>query len=310
MGYVLEGPDGAGKTTLARELAQRYQMRWNHFGPPKKPPLEEYLHWLVGLDPDHHRVIDRFHLGESVYGPIWRGTLPLTPPILMTIEWALMVRGYTLVHVTQSLRALVNAIEERGDELVKVEELGKIIEGYWSVMHLSFMDRIVYDWRQGEFNPDERTRAEERAQLSREYCQWVKGYPGTGSLSPQHIFVGERINPNLAEKSRGVPFACGTAGDWLLHAIWQNGWQSSCYLTNAKKLNGSEDQVAREIRWLRGIRRSKGLFQPTIYALGKTAKRVLDSHQLESILIAHPSYHRRFHHGDGPVSYAQLLRTS
>src|SRR4051812_40343820 len=117
MSFVLEGPDGAGKSTLALTLAREYGLTIDHFGPPKQPPLREYLHWLIQRDSwPHRRVIDRFHLGEAVYGPVWRKTNNLTRMVLSTIEWALMVRGYTLVHVTRPLDRLVATLDERGDD--------------------------------------------------------------------------------------------------------------------------------------------------------------------------------------------------
>jgi hypothetical protein len=73
---IVEGPDGAGKTQLARQLAQDHQLLYHHEGPPP-----------VGVDPLHHYgsileharyvpsgiVFDRFALGERVYGPMLRG---------------------------------------------------------------------------------------------------------------------------------------------------------------------------------------------------------------------------------------------
>jgi hypothetical protein len=247
-------------------------------------------------------VIDRFHLGESVYGPIFRGTEPLSIPDLCTIEWALTVRGYTLVHVTKSLNHLVSTLEKRGDHMVRPDQLGKIVEGYWSIMQESFMPRFTYDWP--NVIP---TWPEKYANRARLYGERMGGWPGTGSLQPKVILVGERLNPNLVEQAHNTPFGYGSAATWLIHAIWNLSWQSEVYLTNARKVTGDEKLVGQEIRWLRGRAFAEGRSIPRVIALGKLASRVLGDHKIDHQLVFHPSYHRRFHFNEGPESYAAHL---
>lgn len=312
MGYVLEGPDGAGKSFLAQTVAAQLNMESVHFGPPEHPPLEEYLHWLVDQDTatlpgrsPHAKVIDRFHLGESVYGPLLRGTPPLTIPQLSTIEWALMIRGYSLVHVTRSLHDLVDVLEERGDDLINAEQMTKIVEAYWRVMGMSFMPKVVHDWSASLWNFPFVAWTE----AGRKYVLYqtkLGSIPGTGTLEPEYVFVGERANPNLQEQSRDVPFALGQASDWLIRAIWYNLWQAKVYLTNAKKPNGDEDMIAEEISLLRDLNH-----QPFhVFALGQKASKVLNKHGIPHVHVVHPAYHRRFLFHDGPAGYAKLLAES
>lgn len=73
---IIEGPDGAGKTTLAHDLCKRYGMAYHHEGPPPNPGAFEHYRSL--LDWPEPTVFDRLHVGELVYGPLLRGGSQLT----------------------------------------------------------------------------------------------------------------------------------------------------------------------------------------------------------------------------------------
>jgi len=76
---VIEGPDGGGKSTFARTLQERFGFGYRHEGPPPEDqdPLLYYQARLFDamLEALSTRgvVLDRFALGERVYGPVLRG---------------------------------------------------------------------------------------------------------------------------------------------------------------------------------------------------------------------------------------------
>jgi hypothetical protein len=72
---ILEGPDGGGKTVLAKLLEQKFGLRYHHEGPPPPGvhPLVHYGNLLASARRmDGGVVFDRLALGERVYGPIFR----------------------------------------------------------------------------------------------------------------------------------------------------------------------------------------------------------------------------------------------
>ena len=78
---VVEGPEGSGKTTLAKRLAEDLEMTYKHEGPP--PDLNaaqmfrHYIDPIVGLEKP--TVFDRLGYSEFVYGPFLRSGTVFSP---------------------------------------------------------------------------------------------------------------------------------------------------------------------------------------------------------------------------------------
>lgn len=75
---LVEGPDGAGKTTLISQIVKSMfhdSVFVGSCGVPEESPMKEYLHKAIEGWYDRKDVVifDRFHIGEQVYGPIMRG---------------------------------------------------------------------------------------------------------------------------------------------------------------------------------------------------------------------------------------------
>ena len=73
MHIIIEGPDCSGKTTLAKQLSQELEFTYRHEGPPPLDMnLKDYYCGTLAML-NEPTVIDRFAIGERVYGPILRG---------------------------------------------------------------------------------------------------------------------------------------------------------------------------------------------------------------------------------------------
>ena len=131
---VLEGPDGAGKTTLAKALMAGFYRKWpsgtfriEHRGPLRLnvDPVDEYT--LPDYDPADMTnlvVCDRWHLSEAVYGPIYRGGS--RADLVFHEKW-LDDRGALKLYVTEPLRVLTARVSERGDDYIEVGHLANIV---------------------------------------------------------------------------------------------------------------------------------------------------------------------------------------
>ena len=139
---VLEGPDLAGKTTVARwlqaELTQRGVIStYIKRGPIRDDPMTEYLRPLDALANDprfnvsHTLILDRWHVGELIYGPLLRGRSELTAQQANYIEMVLQTLGCAFIHVTTDVSILEDRWDIRGDSLIKREWLRRISDEYW-----------------------------------------------------------------------------------------------------------------------------------------------------------------------------------
>lgn len=118
---VLEGPDLAGKTTIARDYERR-GFTYHHQGPLTSSAREAYLEPLDDMATGYH-VLDRWHLGELVYGPMLRGESKVGPKLLNEIETALDALGAVRLIVTAPLQVIRDRHAQRGDDLLSLEQI-------------------------------------------------------------------------------------------------------------------------------------------------------------------------------------------
>jgi hypothetical protein len=105
MGLILlEGCDKTGKSTMAERLKACWENRYGgveiiHRGPipPGKDPMQEYWSELPDPEPDKLSILDRWHLGELVYGPLYRDRSKITTGDAQRIHAALKMRGALMI---------------------------------------------------------------------------------------------------------------------------------------------------------------------------------------------------------------------
>lgn len=64
--YIVEGPDRAGKTTYAKELANKYGLEYEHLSHKDDRRAKFYLQKLN----DRNKVYDRLFISEYVYSKV------------------------------------------------------------------------------------------------------------------------------------------------------------------------------------------------------------------------------------------------
>lgn len=132
--YVLEGPDGAGKSTMALRIQKIYQaygcdVPVVHSGP--KGSLAEMYSEAVELLKTHHTVImDRSPISEMAYGPVLRGKI-----LGDEVDWRLWHQFFEEhdavgVWMTADLETLTKRAFARGETFINAEQLADIKKAY------------------------------------------------------------------------------------------------------------------------------------------------------------------------------------
>ena len=284
---VLEGPDLAGKTTLARSLAGSLtNVEMLRQGPPPRGVdiLEHYLRpiqdWCYEPMTNRPRwlVLDRWHVGELFYGPLLRDKSLLTGQQADYIDMVLNTFGCNFTYVTQPTAVLKRRWNERGDGLIKREWLDDLAFDYeyW-------MNQRPH-WVRHEFSHPNAFGVGHPSPMAGSYI---------GPRNPKVLLLGDE----RADHRFVFPFvpARATSGHWLMGAMHE----AEVNHMNVGILNACErDAIAVYDQWY-------ALGRPHVITLGRNAEKQwkrarMYSPQSEwdekSHYLNHPQYERRFHY--------------
>ena len=144
--YLIEGPDGAGKTTLAEGIKREHEDRgesvhiW-HNGVREESSRAEYLEPLLDIidnEDDYEYnvvIIDRLHISEVIYAQVLRGgETDMDDELGNEIEDALDALNTTRIWCDTPLINCINRCAERGEDLVDNEMLAQVHSLYdWTL---------------------------------------------------------------------------------------------------------------------------------------------------------------------------------
>lgn len=150
--YILEGPDGVGKSTLAHKIAKITKGHILHCSYKKSWDIEEYhediLEAAILLDEYQSVVIDRWAVSEHVYGTVFRGQ-----PIYNVLN-------FIKKHNTNDFKwiychndnAVENHLKLAKERKEMFNDMSKVVELYDSFVNLT---REVINWY--DFDYDKKT---------------------------------------------------------------------------------------------------------------------------------------------------------
>lgn len=300
---ILEGVDGAGKSTLAAQLAADIPgAEVRHFSQPEAHPLTEYGLPIEAYRPGtrQHLICDRFHIGEMIYSELYRDGSLLGEAGFWWMRQLLKSRGALVLNVTAPLELIEQRLAERGEDFLESHHVAWVREEFLRWANLGDA------WSPESPVPDGYRRALIAEAATREALanRVVGNLPHyVGPLMPDLLLVGDTPNPDSA---RGYPLHStvfapypGSSGKYLIErVVLQAPNPDAIGLVNAYHHN--DEPIDLQGLWY-------ALNCPRVVALGNRAAHLLSVDGVPHSATYHPQYVRRFKHWDDGEYRAAIL---
>lgn len=292
---ILEGPDGSGKTTLAKKFeANGWRYRHDGVPPPERDNIAYYLEVLnEAIESKENTVFDRLWLGQRIYGPVARGVDNIGEEgqkLFMRLHASKDIVQYIcLPMLLVAKRNYAAKIEDPHDYLKSMEKFEKVYHAYanwaysWSAMS------ELYDYEQG---------------LSAWPDNWILPTGTVGSPRAKYLFIGDTPNHPTID----VPFHAITGSSGYFNEALSNAGikEKDLALSNAHQPNGKQHDIYEIVSSLPNLRHIFTMGNKAAeWLMRKAAIPVGQDTRIHN--IPHPSYLKRFK-GSNPWVMAKLIR--
>lgn len=300
---IVEGPDGAGKTTFVRALgaaiarhSAHESITTLHARPPKSHPLDEYETPLFAYRPGiaSTYICDRWHWGERIYPNVLGRSTQYDLAVRRHVELFLQKKGAVVAYLSATPNTLRQRIRERGDDMISPLQVDEIYYEYAVVASRSILpvERVFNSWTDADVDRVVRTAktAETLASSLDPFVTYV------GPRTPRVLLLGDVRHPlrngrrplNFDERAPAFGPYPGTSGHFLLShvkTVRRVGFANACDMDDWRVLHAV-------------------LGRPRIVTLGTNASKSVGS--ISHGAVSHPQFVRRFHHREGAL-YGSLI---
>lgn len=120
---IIEGPDGAGKSTIAKIIAKKLKLKYIH-GTYKDPSdLSWFTHSIQA-----GTVIDRSFISEIIYSKVLGRTCRISDSDIRIIER--LLQHAVIFYVTAPIEVLLDRAFSRGENYITQVQLRQIVREY------------------------------------------------------------------------------------------------------------------------------------------------------------------------------------
>lgn len=198
----LSGMDCTLKTTLCGLLSKQLDCKVVHFDKPKDllDGKKQYFDFLSNLEINEDVICDRFHDGEHIYAPIYRG---YESDYLQEFEAELRKYPYLFVNTKASLDVIKERIKNRGEDFVKEEHYSTVLNLFNRFVNIQSMPYIIVDTSEADIETymQRILEAIEKAKNIYQYC--VKNDCKTiyyGNMEADNFIIVSKENLESAKK--------------------------------------------------------------------------------------------------------------
>lgn len=152
--YIVEGPDGAGKTTLVNKIIKANPNAIKlHFSKPETD-AEAFNYWhtyyeaMKETEKSPVTIFDRSWYSDMVYGPVMRGREEMRQENAELLELVVMaLGGGVIIYCTGDPKVLWQRCQKRGEEHVpSFTKLKELCNKYEQVMKTpKYLPVVRYD---------------------------------------------------------------------------------------------------------------------------------------------------------------------
>jgi thymidylate kinase len=149
---IIEGPDGSGKTTLAKTLSEKTGWPIIHRSAPKseeeKKAMKVMYHSLIAENTN--AILDRCWYSEMAYGPTMRDESVISYPEMYELEKCILANGALLIYCTSDKQTLWKRCQQRGEDYVMhLADFVDICEAYDEIMSVPHLIPVVkYEYKE------------------------------------------------------------------------------------------------------------------------------------------------------------------
>jgi thymidylate kinase len=131
---IVEGIDGSGKSTFTDLIESFVPNNFNiiraHKGVMAGTVEDEYIHPLRNLDENDFFIADRWHVGEMIYGPIYRGKSEVSGMYELMIEVLLDISHAEKIILNPNIDLIYERLAERGEDYLRLPDVPRVHEFY------------------------------------------------------------------------------------------------------------------------------------------------------------------------------------